>query len=76
MRDTNLLRLGFSVPEIAAAFNCCGRLIWKEIYAGRLAHTRIGRRVIVTQRQLDEYLERNACSSFDARAKAQTIRGS
>jgi excisionase family DNA binding protein len=50
----------YSVPEVAAGFGCCERFVWKEIHAGRLGHTRMGRRVGVTKEQIGAYLHRNS----------------
>ena len=41
------LKLAFGVNELAAELDCSARLVWKEIHSGRMAHTRIGRRVLV-----------------------------
>ncbi len=63
----------YSVPEVASGFGCSERFVWKEIHGGRLGHTRLGRRVGVSPKQIDDYVGRNSSDPFDAVAKAAEI---
>lgn len=62
-----------SVPEVAGALGCSERKIWQEIHAGRLAQTRIGRLVRVSQRVLMDYIDARTQETLDAKRLARDI---
>jgi len=55
-RRKRLERLGFGVPELAAAFGNSEAFWRKEIAKKNLEVLRLGRRVVVTRESLDAFL--------------------
>ncbi|MCW5751359.1 MAG: helix-turn-helix domain-containing protein [Anaerolineales bacterium] len=54
--DNNDFR-GFTVDEVAEHAGCGRNLVYKEIQAGRLIVTKIGKRTIILRRDRDLWLE-------------------
>ncbi|MBX9877612.1 MAG: helix-turn-helix domain-containing protein [Candidatus Obscuribacterales bacterium] len=72
-QSNEVIQEGFSIPELSQRYGISQTKWWHEVHTGRLGHVRIGRRVVITRAQLDEYLNRNAASIFDPRAKAKNV---
>ncbi|HEY9787977.1 MAG TPA: helix-turn-helix domain-containing protein [Candidatus Obscuribacterales bacterium] len=67
----------YTVDEFAQTVGISRTKAWKEIHQRRIAYVRLGRRILITQQQLDEYLKRNEVPAFDAKSAANKIlRGS
>lgn len=49
-------RVAFSVPECAEALGVSKDSVWREIYSGRLHSVRLGRRVLIPRKALEELL--------------------
>lgn len=49
-------RLAYSIDEVAEATGLSGSLIYDEMNAGRLGYIKVGRRRIITRRQLEAFL--------------------
>ncbi|WP_425158233.1 helix-turn-helix domain-containing protein [Candidatus Binatus sp.] len=58
--ETSSVRAPYSIAEIAQRFGVSPGLVRLEISRGRLKAGRIGRRVVVSQRAIDNWLERGA----------------
>lgn len=71
--DVELAKLGFSISDLELSTGVCARKWWKEIHEGKLAHVRIGRRVLITKDQLEQYFQRNSVESFDHKKKVSEI---
>lgn len=46
-----------TVPEAAARLGISERAAWQRIYRGQLPHRRWGRRVIIPQDELEEFIK-------------------
>ncbi|HUC25795.1 MAG TPA: helix-turn-helix domain-containing protein [Streptosporangiaceae bacterium] len=60
-RDTSVPsggRLAYSVPEVAQVLGLSRDVIYDEIRSGRLESLKVGRRRIITRKQVDEFLTR------------------
>ena len=63
-----------TVPEAAARLGITERAAWQRIYRGQLPHRRWGRRVIIPQDELEEFLEKlPGCSVKEALEEIQRI---
>ncbi len=69
----NLQKNAWSVSEVSQSYGISERKIRSEMNIGNLAFTRIGRRVVVTQAQLDEYLNRSAVSKQPPAQKVRSF---
>ena len=67
------LKQVFSVPELAEILGISITTAWNLVRERKIAHHRIGKRVFVTQPQVDELLVKNQVDSFDAKACARNI---
>lgn len=65
--------MAFSLSELSRSYGICERKLWQEVRQGRMAHTRIGRRILITKAQFDDYLRRNSIDPFDPMAKALEV---
>lgn len=61
------------VPGLAAVLGVSLSTAWALIRERKIAHTRIGRRVLVSPVQLEEFLRRSEVPAFDAKASAQQL---
>ncbi len=50
-------KLAFTIPEVAASLGISVWLVKKEIYGGRLASVKIGRRTVIPRWVLEEWLK-------------------
>lgn len=66
-------RMAFSIAELSLRTGVSSRKLWQELHEGRLAHVRIGRRVLVTKGQAEEYLRTYTVSASSADRKAFEI---
>lgn len=48
-----------SVEKVAQIFGVSARLIYKQINSGSLPHIRIGKRIVVSDTELEKYITRN-----------------
>jgi excisionase family DNA binding protein len=55
-------RIAFSISELAISLGCSERILWKLVHQGKISHVRIGRRVLITQNQINNYLQINSVS--------------
>ena len=55
-KEETVERLAYSVPEVAKMLGISERKIWSEIDEGKLKKKEVGRRVLITAKQLDAYL--------------------
>ena len=58
--DWPVERMAYSVDEAAAITGLSRDLLYDEMRTGRLAYLKIGRRRIITRRQLEAFLSRSA----------------
>lgn len=72
-KKMNLQKNAWSVSEVSQSYGISERKIRSEMNIGNLAFTRIGRRVVVTQAQLDEYLNRSAVSKQPPAQKVRSF---
>lgn len=62
-----------TVPEVAARLGISERAAWQRIYRGQLPHRRWGRRVMIPQDELEQFLNQlPGCSVEEA---LEEIRG-
>jgi len=70
-KDEKLMTpLCYSIAEVAWALRCSVRMIQDQVHTGKLPHFRIGRRVIISTKQLEEFIERQTVSNFRYERKA------
>lgn len=60
IKHNEIKRIAFSISELAISLGCSERMLWKLVHQGQIGHVRIGRRVIITQNQIDKYLQANS----------------
>jgi excisionase family DNA binding protein len=53
-------RLANSIPEVAEQLGVSESFIWAELKNGALNSVRLGKRRLITQEQLNQYLRKNA----------------
>lgn len=56
----------FTPPEIGGVLRCSKRSVYRLIAAGKLKSVRVGRRVLVTRRALEEFLNTPLARNGDA----------
>ena len=49
----------YTTTETAKLLRIYETMLWKEREAGHISYSNIGRRVVFTRQDIDEYLERN-----------------
>lgn len=63
----------FTVPELSVSCGLSERKLRREISAGRLDCIRIGRRLLVTREQLEQYFQRCTTTTIPAERMAASI---
>jgi excisionase family DNA binding protein len=63
----------YSVPDTSKLLNCSERTIWRLIDERKIGHVKINRRVGVTRKQIDAYLQANTVHPIDAGKIASKI---
>ena len=64
------MKKNLTVPEAAERLGISERATWQRIYRGQLPHRRWGRRVIIPQDELEEFIkELPGCSVEEALAE-------
>ena len=69
MRELTVRRDGWKPREIAERLGISISFVRKEIASGHLRYARLGRRVVILNEHLDEYL-RNGCRPREAQVSA------
>lgn len=54
----------YSKLQLGMELNVCVRTIDNWIAAGKISYSKLGKRVIISQRDLDEFIERNRKEAF------------
>ena len=63
-------KMAYGIAEAAALVGVCADTLKREIRSGRLKHKRLGRRIVIYKKWVDEYLE-----SPDAWESADYVKG-
>lgn len=63
------------VPELADRLGISLKSAWRLISQRRIGFVRIGRRIVISEVQLSNFIEENSVSTVDAVAMAQQILG-
>lgn len=66
-------KLVLSVREVAHSLGCSQRFVWNEIHKREMAHMRIGRRVVVTIDQLEEYIRLHSVEVSSVLSKSKQV---
>lgn len=62
----------YSKLQLGMKLNVCIRTIDNWIASGKISYSKLGKRVIFSQKDLDEFIERNHKGIFDEK-KAETL---
>jgi excisionase family DNA binding protein len=73
MHKRAIPRMAYSIDEVADRLGVSRRKVWQELKEGRIAHFRVGRRVLMTEAQLNDYVAKSSVESFDAQSEASSI---
>jgi excisionase family DNA binding protein len=66
---------GNSIKMAADTLQCSERTVQKLLAERALGHSRVGRRVVITDAHIEEFLKRNEVPAIDADAIARQILG-
>jgi excisionase family DNA binding protein len=55
--DVQVQKMAYGIAEVAALVGVCADTLKREIRAGKLKHKRLGRRIVIYRKWVDEYLE-------------------
>lgn len=58
------LKLAYSVPEVSKLTGVCERLIWQAVKDETLKSARFGRRVVISAKNLDRWLDDAASEPY------------
>lgn len=63
----------FDVPTSAQIIGSSARVIWDEVKNRKIAHFRIGKRVLISRIAINEYISRNTIPAIDGKAIAREL---
>lgn len=64
-----MVEANYTVKDAAKRLNISERMLRKELWERKLAHVRIGRKVLITESEIQSYLERHTVSRFERGAQ-------
>lgn len=73
MQGEQVVRMTFSVTEVARQLSISVRKLRQEMSQGRIGYVRLGRRVLMTVDQIDQYIAGNSVHASDVTSVAAEI---
>jgi excisionase family DNA binding protein len=65
MLEPTLPVIALSVPQAAKAIGVSEKTMWKLIRTGKLRHARVGRRVLISVKVLEEFVLAESAASLE-----------